>query len=99
MSKKYKITQEGIIQDRPKALLIDAIENREKCPEAFLFNEDEIKLIYKARDAILEVTAKYKEITEENFTEEIEAQMLIDYTAAFKRRRVPLKKLNKLTNC
>ena len=94
---KYKITSEGITKDRPKALLIDAIENREKCPEAFLFNADEIKLIYKARDAILEVTAKYRDIPEENYTEEIEAQMLADYTAAFKRRRVPLKKLQKLT--
>ena len=95
--KKYKFEPDGITPDHPKALLIDAIENREKNPEAFLFTADEIKLIFKARDAILEVTAKYRDIPEENYTEEIEAQMLADYTAAFKRRRVPLKKLQKLT--
>lgn len=95
-NEKYKFTSEGIIKDRPKALLIDALEKREKCPDAFLLSEDEIKLLYKARDAILEVAAKYRNIPQENYNEELQAQALADYAAAFGRKRVPLKKIQKL---
>jgi len=95
---KYQLTEEGLIKDRPHALLLDAIEKRERCPEAFLFSDNDIKLIYKAREAIIEVTGKYKDIPEENFTEELHAQILADYSAAFGRKRGPIQKLTEKLN-
>ena len=37
MITKSKITTDGVIKDRPHALLLDAIEKRESCPGAFFF--------------------------------------------------------------
>lgn len=95
MITKSKITADGVIKDRPHTLLLDAIEKRESCPDAFLFSAEEFKIMYRARECVSDVSAKYRNIPDENVTEEIEAQMLIDYKEAFKRRRVPVKKLLK----
>lgn len=93
--KKYKLTAEGLTLDRKNGLLLDAIEDREKCPQAFLFSADEIKLIYKAREALMEVSDKFRDIPEENYTPELQSQMLDAYANAFKRKRIALTKLRK----
>ena len=93
---KSDLTPEGIKKDPPKTLLIYEIERRENCPEAFLFNDDELKLINRAREAILKVTSKYKDIPDDKFTDDLTAQIFAEIQAAITRRRVPLKKLQKL---
>ena len=95
--KKYKFTAEGLTTDRKNGLLLDAIEDREKCPQAFLFTADEIKLIYKAREALMEVSDKFRDIPEDNYTPELQSQMLDAYANAFKRKRIALTKLRKFS--
>ena len=93
--KKYKLTAEGLTTDQKNGMLLDAIEDREKCPQAFVFTADEVKLIYKAREALIDVSDKFRDIPEENYTPELQAQMLDAYANAFKRKRIPLTKLRK----
>jgi hypothetical protein len=64
MSKQKFNTAVGFYEDRPQGLLLDALEKREQCPEAFLFNEKEARSIYKAREAIIDIAAKYSQISE-----------------------------------
>ena len=96
-TKKYKLTPEGLTTDRRRGMLLDAIEDREKSPEAFLFTVDELKKIYKAREALIEVADKYRDIPKDHYTPELNATMLNDYEKAFKRKRVPLKELRKFS--
>ena len=97
-TKKYKLTPEGLTTDRRRGMLLDATEDRIKMPEAFLFTVEELNTIYKAREALIEVADKYRDIPEDNYTPELKNTMLIDYEKAFKRKRAPLTNLRKFAD-
>lgn len=87
MSNKIKFSSET---------MTDILKDREQHPEDYLFTAAEFKLIYKAREAVIDIADRYHNAIKENFTPDLQAQMLIEYAAAFRRRRIPLTKMRKL---
>ena len=100
-AKSYNFTSEGLQTDNEAEELKRELKQgnqaeREKCPEAFLLSAAEAKLLFKALDIISNVNIKYADIPEENYTAELQAQMLADYVKEFGRKRLPLKKLRNI---
>ena len=95
--KKYNFTSEGLQTDNEAEELKQGNQaEREKCPEAFLLSAAEAKLLFKALDAISNVNIKYADIPEENYTAEVQKQILTDYNSEFNRKRLPFKKLRNI---
>ena len=92
--KKYQITSEGLIDaNRFSEKRRGDPEERNKCPEAFLFSIEEAKTLYNIRDIIIDVNSKYSDIPKNSFTDEIINKILDEYIAEIERKRISKRAL------
>lgn len=103
---RYKITRDGFIPEdkqtldnatRPDGYTINWLD-RTQCPEAYLLNESEVKLVERTRKCMGTVIGKYQEIAPEDYTPEVTLQVAKECIEEFRHKRLSVKKLRDLVD-